>query len=175
MGKRRNRYSSSLAPDWIVSSPRTEKVAAVENSAEKHPAPSYGPSNTYQDPEQDPPKADDARKRARYKKSLPSDWVASDSEDDPAIENLHLQPLRLLSRSTSPDIEIDDASKKPMSGRLQSIATRVSNVDTSLPPQNDGRFVPPPAPTVAKKMFIPKPVGEQHVRSVFQNGSSPYS
>ena len=183
MGNRRNRYSSSLAPDWIVSPPRTEKVAAVENSAEKHTAcrvPSYEPSNVYQglDSEQNPPKADDARKRARYKKSLPSDWVASDSEDNEAIENQHLQPLRGLSRSTYPDIELYDASVRPMPGRLQSTnrcATLASNIHTLIPPERGSEFVPPPAPTQDIKMFLPKSVHEQQVRSVFRNGSFLYS
>ncbi len=181
MGKRRTRYSSSLAEDWIVSSPRTDHVATADISANSHTArgQSYGPADSYQgfEPTQGPLEADGATKRARYKKSLPSNWVASNSEDDPAVESPHLQPLRGYPSSPFPDFELYDAAIKPTFGQQRSIdrsTMPARNIQTSLPPQNDGEFVPPPAPTEDRKMNLPyrKLVHEQQGRSVFQSGSS---
>ena len=162
MGKRRTRYSSSLAADWVVSPPGTEKVATVEISANRHPAheiSSYEPASSYQDLDttQGPSAVDDARKRARYKKSLPSDWIASSSEDGPAMESPHLQPLRSTPSSTPPDFKLYHAGwpvlSQPQSMNRSNTPARI--IHTSLPPQKDGELVPPPAPVEDKNMFIP--------------------
>lgn len=181
MGKRRTRYSSSLAPEWIVSSPKTEteKEVIVEVSASIHPdcgVSSSGPASSHRglEPGQSPSDAADTKKRARYKKSLPSDWVASDFEKDQAIESPHLQPLRGFPRSTPPDIDHYDAVIGPMDGLRQSINrsnTLACNTHISLPPQTGGELVTPPAPTEDKKMFIPYPfpVRSQQAESTFQD------
>ena len=157
-------------------------VATEEISANKHTAreiPSFKPTSFHQGSAQTQglSEADKAKKRARYKKSLPSDWVASNTEDDSAIESPNLQPLRGYSSSTPPDIELYDAGIGLMPGRRQSInrsTTPARNIYTSLSPQNDGEIVPPPAPTENKNMHLPyrKPVREQQARSVSQKDTS---
>ena len=183
MGKRRTRYSSSLAPEWVVSSPKTESEREViEVPASIHPdcgAPSSGLASSYQglEPRQGPSDADDTRKRARYKKSIPSDWVASNFENDPGIESPPLQPQREFPRPTPPDVDLYDTGIGPMAGRRQSISrshTLACNTHISLPPQTGGELVTPPAPTENKKMVIPYPlpVRAQQAESTFHNNSS---
>ena len=169
MGKKRTRYSSSLAADWVISPPRTEKVAAVETSADNYPPhESHRPTNSYQGlvTTEIPSVADDARRRARYKKSLPSNWIASGSEDGPIAESPKL--LRAMPGSAPTDFELHDAGIWPTPGRphfTNRYATPSSIVSTSLPTRKHGEFVPPPAPT--------KPVREQHEQSIFHDNSSP--
>ena len=167
-----------------MSSPKTETERKViaEVAASIHPGygvPSSGQASFSQglEPRQGPSDPDDTKKRARYKKSLPSDWVASDFKNDPAIESSHLQPLRGFPRSTSPDIDHCDAGIGPMDGRRQSINrsnTLACNTHIPLPPQTGGELVTPPAPTENKKMTIPYPlpVRAQQAEAIFQNNSS---
>ena len=174
MGKRRIRYSSSLAADWVVLSPRTDTVATEKISVNKHTASeiqSIEPTSFHQGSAQKQglSEADEVKKCARYKKSLPSDWVSSNSEDDPAIESP--KPLREYSNSEPHDIELYDAGIGLMPSRRQFI-------DQSTTPtrdiQNNREIVPPPAPTENKKMYFPfrKPVREQQARSVPQKDTS---
>ena len=183
MGKRRTRYSSSLAPEWVVSSPKTESEREViEVAASIHPdcgAPSSGLASSYQglEPRQGSSDGDDTRKRARYKKSLPSDWVASNFENDPGLESPPRQPQREFPRPTPPDVDVYDTGIGLMAGRRQSINrshTLACSIHTSIPPQTGGELVAPSAPTEDKKMFLPYslPVRAQQAESIFHNNSS---
>ena len=162
MGKRRNRYSSSLAADWVGSSPSTEKVATIDFPADTrliHEVPSFKPESLHQSSKStnSAPEAVDARKRARYKELIPAEWIFSSSENDPATESPQLRPLP-GSRSSMPnDARLYDPSVETTSGRRQATSLFITPTlrRNPLPLQQDNRAMPPPAPTKDMKMILP--------------------
>ena len=163
MGKRRTRYSSGLAEDWITPSvPEADGPTRAQTSAEGSLIPasgeelSSGPTLLNKDlrPKQVQAEAGDAGKRGRYKKALPSGWVASESENGSGAA---LGPNTM-------NIERQKEDYGPRAGQqsVKRSARPAHNIHTSLSPPGDPAFTPPPAPTKRKRMVLPpgKPVHE---------------
>ncbi len=174
MGKKRIRYSSGLAEDWIIPSlTEAEGPATVQTSAETPPTQASGEEllnrpmllNNVLRSRQVQSEAEDARKRSRYKKALPSGWVASEPEDS---------SVAALS-STAMDIEGRDESFGSRPGHQSAkLSTRPAhNIHTSLSPPDDHESTPPPAPTEAKEMVIPprRPAHETRRPPITHNDS----
>ena len=96
MRKKRTRYSSSLAADWVV-----PVSTEIETSTDAQVAPErQSPSTSGEGPANEAVKlehhsqlpkllseAEASKKRSRYKKPLPSSWVTSEFEDSPDAES----------------------------------------------------------------------------------------
>lgn len=163
MGKRRIRYSSGLAVDWITPSvPEADGPKATQTSAERPLIQASGEElssgpillNKELRPKQVQPEAGDAGKRGRYKKALPSGWVASESENGSGAA---LDPA-----TTDVERHEEDYGPRADQQSVKRSARPAHNIHTSLSPPGDPEFMPPRAPTELKSMVLPsgKPVHE---------------
>ncbi|MCJ1456542.1 hypothetical protein MMC28_006903 [Mycoblastus sanguinarius] len=165
MPKKRTRYSSSLAADWVVPSPaKAEGITTEETSARRHPIQASGKTqsnratifNQDSRPIERQSEAENAKKRGRYKKTLPSGWVASESEGSQEAGSPRLLPMRDSLTSQPQDFELRDKGfgMRPVQQSMKRSTSPAHNIHTSLSPQNDSELIPPPAPTKARQMVI---------------------
>lgn len=118
MPPRKTRYSSSLAADWIVTTPVADEAIEM----------------TREDVSDYKSLSDSIAKPSRYKKVLPVDWIGSNT--DTRRSDAHVpEPLD----SEHCDTPHDERSK----GDIRH--THVT--DTSIPRKGNSGYTPPPTPT----------------------------
>ena len=155
MPKKRSRYSSSLAADWVTPAHTvTEYTEAVETLDEKEPTEAVGDPTqaavSISDPTQP---AIEPRKYGRYKRVLPPNWIAPASE--PELGKEDTRPQKPHSAAPS-NVDLDDSAIPGSRRRRPSMKMKPSDrlaytIDTSKTPRSDGDMAPPPAPTKPTK------------------------
>ena len=186
MHKKHTRYSRGLAEDWVISTHSDVEATTItaSSSAIKYPihptrALDENPSNIpieFQ-PNSRPTNAQpETKRRHRYKKSLPPDWVTSGSDDDLIIGNPLLPPLRRSPGSAPLDFKLHDESLEPRSHHQP--AKRL-NGPIHISPENRNEVMPTPVPIDIMQMVATfgKLVHEEQRSPVFYydnavNGSS---
>ena len=164
MSKKRTRYSAKLAADWIIPMPpaeetmnRPEQKESDDSLSEKSAS---GPTKTNDNSpstENGSTPSDASKKFARYKKVVPSSWIARNTDGDPVME-----------RDSMLTVESNDQLLKFKERRL---STRLAHgMDMSAGYDDDRGLEPPPAPTRAE-FNLRKPLYEREVLPPFKSGS----